>query len=250
MMILTDSKTLRDVIIFPVDARAEGVGPAAELGACERLFEVVEARCSSRPRASAPPPRPSRPLWVKRTVVTPSASSKSSSISVRRVSPSQIQVKARRSGGRSRCSGRRRRTRRPCAGSRMTTRTAPPTRRSTSASVVSQSCSACHQRRITSSLVQASKTASAGAWKVRSMRSVVSSLIARAPAGVAGAAISQARATSRPAPAPASDGSSSSSGTPPTWRAITSSRRAARRRSRGRLEDGRSSYSSWRFHHP
>src|SRR5215212_4997807 len=58
----------------------------------------------------------------------------------------------------------------------MTTRTSPPTRRSTSASVVSQSCSACHQRRITSSLVQASKTAWAGAWKVRSMRSVVFSV--------------------------------------------------------------------------
>src|SRR5215204_7580747 len=54
-------------------------------------------------------------------------------------------------------------------GLRMTTRTSPPTRRSTWASDVSQSCSACHQRRITSSLVHASKTARAGAWKVRSM---------------------------------------------------------------------------------
>jgi hypothetical protein len=36
---------------------------------------------------------------VKRTVVAPSASSKSISISVRLVSPSQIQVNARRDGG-------------------------------------------------------------------------------------------------------------------------------------------------------
>src|SRR5688572_19898361 len=64
-------------------------------------------------------------------------------------------------------------------GLRITTRRAPPTRRSTSASVVSQSCSACHQRRITSSLVQASNTAWAGASKVRSMRSVVFSVIQR-----------------------------------------------------------------------
>src|SRR5687768_7749010 len=69
----------------------------------------------------------------------------------------------------------------------MTTRTVPPTRRSTSATVVSQSCSACHQRRITSSLVQASNTAWAGAWKVRSMRSVVPVLMSPAPAGGAGA---------------------------------------------------------------
>src|SRR5215207_8949587 len=69
----------------------------------------------------------------------------------------------------------------------MTTRTAPPTRRSTSASLVSQPTSACHQRRITSSLVHASNTASAGAWKVRSMRSVLVSLTLRAPAGAAGA---------------------------------------------------------------
>src|SRR5687768_6549318 len=66
-------------------------------------------------------------------------------------------------------------------GLRITTRTAPPTRRSTVASVVSQSCSACHQRRITSSLVQASKTACAGARYVRSMRRVVLSITA--PAG-------------------------------------------------------------------
>src|ERR671910_1621650 len=75
-------------------------------------------------------------------------------------------------------------------GSRITTRTSPPTRRSTVASVVSQSCSACHQRRITSSLVQASKTAWAGASKLRSMRSVVFSVMCRAPVGVAGAALS------------------------------------------------------------
>src|SRR5829696_1651745 len=61
----------------------------------------------------------------------------------------------------------------------MTTRTSPPTRRSTRASVVSQSCWACHQRRITSSLVQASKTDWAGASKVRSMWSVVFSVIRR-----------------------------------------------------------------------
>src|SRR5918994_1289324 len=73
-------------------------------------------------------------------------------------------------------------------GSRITTRTSPPTRRSTVASVVSQSCSACHQRRITSSLVQASKTAWAA--KLRSMRSVVFSVMCRAPVGVAGAALS------------------------------------------------------------
>src|ERR1044072_2522406 len=58
----------------------------------------------------------------------------------------------------------------------MTTRTSPPSRRSTGASGVSQSCAACHQRRITSSLVQASNTAPAGAWNVRCIRSVVSSL--------------------------------------------------------------------------
>src|SRR5215217_2948077 len=61
----------------------------------------------------------------------------------------------------------------------MTTRTSPPTRRSTRASVVSQSCSACHQRRITSSFVQASKTAWTAARNVRSMRSVVFSVIRR-----------------------------------------------------------------------
>ena len=54
----------------------------------------------------------------------------------------------------------------------MTTRTAPPTRRSTSAALVSQPSMACHQRRITSGLVHASNTASAGASKVRSMCSV------------------------------------------------------------------------------
>jgi hypothetical protein len=40
-----------------------------------------------------------RPLWVKRTVVMPSVSSKSSSISCRVLLPSQIQVNARRVGG-------------------------------------------------------------------------------------------------------------------------------------------------------
>src|SRR5882724_2646898 len=68
----------------------------------------------------------------------------------------------------------------------MTTRTTPPTRRSTSASVVSQPCSACHHRRITSSLVHASNTASAGAWNVRSMRTVLVSVTSQAPGGVAG----------------------------------------------------------------
>ena len=40
-----------------------------------------------------------RPLWVKRTVVTPSVSSKSSSISCRVALSSQSQVNARRVGG-------------------------------------------------------------------------------------------------------------------------------------------------------
>src|SRR5260221_3934525 len=77
----------------------------------------------------------------------------------------------------------------------MTTRTAPPTRRSTCALGVSQSCWPWNQRRITSSLVQASKTAWAGAWKTRSMSSV-SPLIGPGPVGVAGAQ------RSRPAPPP------------------------------------------------
>src|SRR5215218_6956827 len=67
----------------------------------------------------------------------------------------------------------------------MTTRTAPPRRRSTCASGVSQSGSAWNQRRSTSSLVQASKTASAGAWKARSICSVPP-LIARPLRGAAG----------------------------------------------------------------
>src|SRR6185503_6189243 len=54
----------------------------------------------------------------------------------------------------------------------MTTRTSPPTRRSTVASVASQSGCGCHQRRITSSLVQASNTRCAGAANVRTIRSV------------------------------------------------------------------------------
>src|SRR3954447_9520758 len=53
----------------------------------------------------------------------------------------------------------------------------PPTRRSTSASVVCPSWPACHHRRITSSLVHASNTRSAGALKVRSTRSVCPPLI-------------------------------------------------------------------------
>src|SRR4051812_12037925 len=69
----------------------------------------------------------------------------------------------------------------------MTTRTVPPTRRSTSASLTSQVCSAFHQRRMTSSLVQASNTASAGAWKVRSICSVWVSVTQRPRVGVAGA---------------------------------------------------------------
>jgi hypothetical protein len=51
-------------------------------------FSCERTACSSK-----------RPLWVKRTVVAPSVSSKSSSISCRVVSPSQIQVNARRVGG-------------------------------------------------------------------------------------------------------------------------------------------------------
>src|SRR6476661_5818413 len=54
----------------------------------------------------------------------------------------------------------------------ITTRTVPPTRRSTSAWVVSQSRPAWNQRRRTSSLVHASNTAWAGARYVRSIRSV------------------------------------------------------------------------------
>src|SRR4051794_17143630 len=72
----------------------------------------------------------------------------------------------------------------------MTTRTTPPTRRSTSASLVAQPTSACHQRRITSSLVHASKTRSAGAWNVRSMRSVLVSVTSGPPVvGVAAGAL-------------------------------------------------------------
>src|ERR671914_1958387 len=93
-------------------------------------------------------------------------------------------------------------------GSRITTRTAPPTRRSTEASVVSQSCAACHQRRSTSSLVHASNTAWAGASKVRSICSVVLSLTYGALGGVARGALSTrappaAQSRRRPAPAPA-----------------------------------------------
>src|SRR5215213_412593 len=88
----------------------------------------------------------------------------------------------------------------------MTTRTAPPTRRSTCASLVSQPCSACHQRRITSGLVHASNTASAGAWTVRWIRSVWAALTAGAPAcGAGGAPARRApptgRRSRRPAPA-------------------------------------------------
>src|SRR3954451_17250280 len=54
----------------------------------------------------------------------------------------------------------------------MTTRTTPPTRRSTSASLVSQSRSGCHHRRMTSGFVKASKTAWAGARNVRWISSV------------------------------------------------------------------------------
>src|SRR5262245_57969812 len=59
-------------------------------------------------------------------------------------------------------------------------------RRSTSASLVSQSYSACHQRRRTSGLVHASKTRWAGASYVRSMWRVG----LMAPYGVAAAALS------------------------------------------------------------
>src|SRR3954471_11729803 len=54
----------------------------------------------------------------------------------------------------------------------MMTRTTPPTRRSTSASLVSQSRSGCHHRRMTSGFVKASKTAWAGARNVRWISSV------------------------------------------------------------------------------
>src|SRR4051794_38666637 len=83
----------------------------------------------------------------------------------------------------------------------MTTRTLPPTRTSTSTSVVSQSCAACHQRRITSSLVHASNTACTGAWKVRVIRSVFS-LKCEAVAGVGRAALSRRarRPVRRPRP--------------------------------------------------
>ena len=52
----------------------------------------------------------------------------------------------------------------------MTMRIVPPTRRSTSAVGVSQPGMPWSQRRSTSSLVQASKTRSTGASKVRSIR--------------------------------------------------------------------------------
>src|SRR6476659_498127 len=55
-------------------------------------------------------------------------------------------------------------------GSRITTRTVPPNRRSTSALGSCQPWAGLNQRRMTSSLVQASKTSSAGASKVRSIR--------------------------------------------------------------------------------
>ena len=101
---------------------------------------------------------------MKRTVVIPSVSSKSSSISWRLSSPSQVQVNARRLGGSISVYLPRPPYSTSLRGSRMTTRTSPPTRRSTFASVVSQSRLAWNQRRSTSSLVQASKTAWAGAW--------------------------------------------------------------------------------------
>ena len=75
-----------------------------------KLTPPSQGRLAStvRPRLSRILPQPPscertaasshRPLWVKLTVVLPSVSSKSISISVRRVSPSQIQVKARRVG--------------------------------------------------------------------------------------------------------------------------------------------------------
>src|SRR4051794_4961773 len=66
----------------------------------------------------------------------------------------------------------------------MTTRTTPPTRRSTSASPVSQSRSGCHHRRMTSGFVKASKTACAGAGNVRSISSVCP-VMRRASGGVA-----------------------------------------------------------------
>src|SRR5262245_33265630 len=137
---------------------------------------------STRARLSKHLPHPSSkdgrdsssqsPLWVNVIVVAPSASTKSTSISCSTPSSSscQTQVKASRLGGSisvyrppppyltSSC------------GFRIRTRTSPPTRRSTVASGVSQSCPACHQRRITSSLVNASKTACADASNVRFIR--------------------------------------------------------------------------------
>ena len=112
--------------------------------------------CSSRPRASPRPPRP--------TIATGEADgggavgpSKSISISVRVgfvvPEPGEGRPPRRVDLGVT-----------PAAAGlafvcalRITTRTSPPTRRSTDSSVVSQSCSACHQRRIQSSLVYASK---------------------------------------------------------------------------------------------
>ena len=57
----------------------------------------------------------------------------------------------------------------------------------TSAALVSKLRSVCHQRRRTSSLVQASKTAWAGALNVRSMRRILDSVM-RGAVGVAGGA--------------------------------------------------------------
>src|SRR4051794_28094352 len=109
-------------------------------------------------------------LLTKTTVVAPSRSLKSISISCWfDGSSSNVQVNA------SRC-GRSISVYSPLAstgapeGSRITTRTVPPTRRSTSAVGSCQPWAGMNQRRMTSSLVQASKTSSAGASKVLSIR--------------------------------------------------------------------------------
>src|SRR5918994_484375 len=87
-----------------VDGRGLGLGHALEFYGL-----APEEAASIRFRLSNALPQPSScertaasfhsPLWVKRTVVRPSTSSKSSSISWRVSSPSQIHVKARRGGG-------------------------------------------------------------------------------------------------------------------------------------------------------
>src|SRR5215218_10250626 len=110
----------------------------------------------------------------------------------------------------------------------MTTRTSPPRRRSTWASGVSQPCWPWNQRRITSSLVQASKTAWAGARKLRSMRRV-SPLIDPRPRGAADAR------RARPGPPPRCRDRPARAGAPPRARRphVRVGSRAARSALRG-----------------